>query len=309
MKKIIQGAFLAAFAGCCWGSMGVACQYLFTHCQFTSQDLTSLRLMGAGVLLLLLMSIFGKRNIFKIFADRRNLVDIFVYGIGVLLIQYTFLAAIETSNAGTAAIMVCVGPLMIIFYFALAKKRKPTFRELMCLCLAVTGVTLIATKGNFSTLDLSYKGVCWGLASAAFGSFCTVQPKAMIERVGVSLVVGWGMFIGGAVACCLSSPFTMNVIWSPTAILCYIWIIFFGTVVAFWCYLKSTEYVIASISAILASFEPFTAVLLSVILLGATFNSYELLGAAAIIANMVIVSWPTHAETLSAESPKNHSPE
>ena len=85
------------------------------------------------------------------------------------------------------------------------------------------------------------------------------------------------------------------------AIACYIWIILFGTVVAFWCYLKSTEYVIASISAILASFEPFTAVLLSVVLLGATFNTFELIGAAAIIANMVIVSWPTSTASLLAD--------
>ena len=71
------------------------------------------------------------------------------------------------------------------------------------------------------------------------------------------------------------------------------WIIAFGTVAAFWCYLKSTEYVIPSITAILGSFEPLSAVVLSVIILGATFNSYELLGAAAILANMLILAWPS----------------
>ena len=64
-------------------------------------------------------------------------------------------------------------------------------------------------------------------------------------------------------------------------------------VAAFWCYLKSTEYVIPSITAILGSFEPLSAVVLSVIILGATFNSYELLGAAAILANMLILAWPS----------------
>ena len=28
MLKILKGVFLAAFAGCCWGSMAVAAQYL-----------------------------------------------------------------------------------------------------------------------------------------------------------------------------------------------------------------------------------------------------------------------------------------
>ena len=44
MLKILKGVFLAAFAGCCWGSMAVAAQYLFTDCGFQARHLTTLRL-------------------------------------------------------------------------------------------------------------------------------------------------------------------------------------------------------------------------------------------------------------------------
>ena len=110
MLKILKGVFLAAFAGCCWGSMAVAAQYLFTNCGFEARHLTTLRLIGAGVLLLALQAAFGGfQSILKPFKEKRNIRDVLIYGVGVLLIQYTFFLAIEQSNAGTAAIMVGVG--------------------------------------------------------------------------------------------------------------------------------------------------------------------------------------------------------
>ena len=224
-----------------------------------------------------------------------------IYGVGVLLIQYTFFLAIEQSNAGTAAIMVGVGPLFIIGYLAICKHRKPVPKEFFCLFLAITGVSLVVTKGNFESLDFVSTGAFWGLLSSAFGAFCTVQPKNVISRVGVSNVVGWGMVVGGSIACLFTNPFAMDVHWTLPSVLCYFQIIAFGTVAAFWCYLKSTEYVIPSITAILGSFEPLSAVALSVIILGATFNSYELLGATAILANMLILAWSSKdTESLTA---------
>ncbi len=443
MLKILKGVFLAAFAGCCWGSMAVAAQYLFTNCGFEARHLTTLRLIGAGVLLLALQAAFGGfQSILKPFKEKRNIRDVLIYGVGVLLIQYTFFLAIEQSNAGTAAIMVgvgplfiigylrnirdvliygvgvlliqytfflaieqsnagtaaimvgvgplfiigylaickhrkpvpkeffClflaisgvslqsnagtaaimvgVGPLFIIGYLAICKHRKPVPKEFFCLFLAISGVSLVVTKGNFESLDFVstgafwgllssafgafctvqpknvisrvgvsnvvgwgmvvggsiaclFTGAFWGLLSSAFGAFCTVQPKNVISRVGVSNVVGWGMVVGGSIACLFTNPFAMDVHWTLPSVLCYFQIIAFGTVAAFWCYLKSTEYVIPSITAILGSFEPLSAVALSVIILGATFNSYELLGATAILANMLILAWPSKdTESLTA---------
>ena len=131
-----------------------------------------------------------------------------------------------------------------------------------------------------------------GLSICSVRCFCTVQPKQVIERAGVSFVVGWGMLIGGLIAMCFTSPFNDNAQWTIPAILAYAQIVLFGTVAAFWCYLKSTEFVLPSISAILGSFEPFSAVLLSVIFLNSSFNTYELIGGTAIVANMIILAWP-----------------
>ena len=59
--KTLKGITLASTAGICWGSMGVAAQYLMAECRFTVLDLTSIRLLGAGILLVLL-DIFWNRT-------------------------------------------------------------------------------------------------------------------------------------------------------------------------------------------------------------------------------------------------------
>ena len=53
MKKgYLIGVVLAATAGVFWGSMGIAAEYLMRAFNFAALDLVSLRLLGAGVLLL-----------------------------------------------------------------------------------------------------------------------------------------------------------------------------------------------------------------------------------------------------------------
>jgi len=57
-------------------------------------------------------------------------------------------------------------------------------------------------------------------------------------------------------------------------------------------YLRSTEFIPPALTSILASFEPLSAVVLCVLLLGTSFNYVECIGAALIISNLFILSIP-----------------
>ncbi|MCD8339838.1 MAG: EamA family transporter [Burkholderiales bacterium] len=266
---------------------------IITQWGFTPNDLTSQRMIGAGVILLAFIAFTQRRNPFRDLLNSRNFRDLAVYGSSILAMQYSFFVAIDVSNAGTATIMVGFGPLFIIAYSFLFKGRRPIFREFLCVFLAFVGIAFIITKGNFTGLDLSWKGSFWGIVSAAFGAVNPVQPRSVMDRIGVTSVVGWGMLIEGLLSCLFINPFASGITWNLTTFLCSLFLIVFGTVVPFCCYLKSTDYIIPSASAILNSFEPLSAVVLSVLILGTSFNVWEVLGGLAIISNMVILSWPT----------------
>lgn len=169
---------------------------------------------------------------------------------------------------------------------AYSERRAITLDEWISIALAIGGVSLLVTKGDFSTLDFSPAGVLWGIASAACGAFCTVQPKRMLTRLPVGVVVGWGMTLGGAILCLVNPPDVAAVEWNLVTTGLYFYIAAVGTVTAFWCYLRSLAYISAPTTALLANFEPLTAVVLGVLLLGLSLNASELVGI-ALLAVMV----------------------
>lgn len=288
--KTLKGVTLASIAGICWGSMGVAAQYLMANCQFTVLDLTSIRLLGAGILLVLLDIFWNRTRHVKEVFQKENLKDILVYGFALLCSQSTFFMSISSSNAATATIMVLTSPLFIIAYLAVAHHRRIKVLEMICLVLAMIGVILIITKGNWDTMDFSVAGVAWGLLSAMLGAVGTIQPGRVVRKLTVFPVIGWAMTFSGAAACLYNNPLETNVIWSTMGIICYLHIVLCGTIVSFCCFLKSMEFIAPPIASMLTCFEPLSAVVLSVILLGASFGFTEALGAVCILMTVFLLA-------------------
>lgn len=289
--RTLIGIGLAALSGIGFGAGGIAAQYLFTYCRFTPLDLVSVRLFGAGLILLLAYGIATRRNFFRdIFRNLRNIGAILVFGVGLLLLQLTFFVSIDKSNAGTASLMVGFVPLMILFWLAVREKRPVTGTEYVCLALAVTGVVLLVTRGDFTSLNFTVAGVVWGLISAGFQAFCTLQPKKVTGRIGVVPVLGCGLLVGGLLGFIVQPPFHMDVDWTPAAFANYLFIVLVASVLAYYSLLKSMEYVSASVTGLLSSFEPLTAVVLTVIVFHVPFNAWEITGAACVILNMVLLA-------------------
>lgn len=285
-----RGIVLASGAGLCWGCMSVAAQYLFTDLGFSPEDLVSLRLLASGALLIAIDFLLNPRNVVAPVFRRENLPAVLLYGAGVLSGQYTFFLSIAHTNAGTAAILIGTQPLMILLWLAFHDGRHITPREGFCLLLALFGVGCLVTKGDLSSLDFSAAGVVFGLLSAASGAFSTIQPRNVLRRIGAGLTAGWGLFAGGCIMTIFNPPWAARVAWTwETVAACFV-VILIGTVVAFWCYLASTKYVSPAVTGLLVSFEPLSAVVLSALLLGVTFGAWELAGAGAILANLVLLS-------------------
>ncbi len=180
IRTRIFGMFLAAMAGFLWGSMSVAAQFLMQSGTFPVNDLVSMRLLGAGLMLLLWEAAVSRSPVVRLFLE--NWKPLLVYGCGMLVIQWTFFKSIEVSNAATAALMVTFGPLFVTGWTAFSEKRAITLKEWVCIGLAAAGVVLIVTKGDFDAVDMSFEGAFWGIMSSAVGSFCTIQPRQVVNN-------------------------------------------------------------------------------------------------------------------------------
>ena len=284
----LAGVCLVIVAGLAWGSMGVVGQYLMQEYRFLPTDLVAARLVGAGIFLLALDIVQHPERLRSVFKSRSLFGMLTVYGVGLLAIQWTFFLAIQTSNAGTAAIMVMMAPVFIVFYYLFSGKRVFPL-EWISVVLALVGVVLIVTKGRWDSLDLASVGALWGLASAAGGAFCTLYPRRAMRQVGVTTCIGIGMTIGGLILCAVYPPWNMNVEWNLATLTGYVYIVLVGTVAAFWCYFKSMDYISPTATSVLTAFEPLSAVLLSLWWLNVSITSYEAWGAVLILSTVFLL--------------------
>ena len=116
-----KGIGLAIAAAVFWGSMGVCAQYLFQQCSFTPLDLVSMRLVLAGLILLIMERVVFGRNIISPLRNAKTTVGILVAGLLILVSQLTFMLSVAASNAGTAAIVLTLLSLICARWLSLTK--------------------------------------------------------------------------------------------------------------------------------------------------------------------------------------------
>lgn len=290
-KNVFFGMVFIAIAGILWGAMGSAVQYLFSlNVGFDPLRLVTLRQISAGVLFVAFGTVLLGRKMWNFFARPRDAFDVLVSGLLIFGAHYTFFEAIYYSNAGTAAILLTLVPLICAVWIAVREQRAPRLVETVCFLLASAGVSLIVTDGDFSSLKFSALSLVWGLASAGFAAAYCLQPLAVISRIGVTPVVAWGIFFGGVAASCMCAPWRIEIAWSLPVSGAFAFVVIFGTVAAFWLYLRGLKWVSPVVAGLLNCMEPLSAFLFSILLLSDTLGWWQSLGVALVLSNVCLLA-------------------
>lgn len=292
-KNIWKGFLLVAFGACCWGISGNVGQFLKTTRGFSLEWLVSCRLLVGGFLLLCYLFIKHNKKVFMIWQYKENRISLPIFAIfGMLPAQYTYFVAIKYSNAATATVLQYTGPVLIVLYIALRQKKLPSIPECIAVICALFGTFLLATNGNIHSLALSPKALTWGILSAFALAFYTIQPKKMLEKWDSSYVIGWGMLIAGIAIFPIHPITRFSGIMDIQAIIAMIFILTFGTIFAFCCYLTGVAIVGATKGSLIACLEPLSATIVSIVWLKQDFSYIDLIGFAFIIATIGILSLP-----------------
>lgn len=293
-KGTIIGTFLTISGGILWGISGVCGQFLFQNKDVTASWLVPLRLVTAGFLLLCYYLIRDKGKAFDIWKIKRNRIDIIIYGLaGMMLCQYSYFQTIEWSNAGTATVIQYLGPALIVVWVCLQTKRLPEKKEVLGVILAVTGIFLIATHGNPTTLALSQKALIMGLISAVSVVIYTVKPARMQAEFDTPLILAWGMLIGGTALTIAFRSWNNKVIFDGETFTALTFIILFGTMAGFSMYMTGVK-MIGSVKASLYScVEPVASMVLTAVWMKVSFTTPDLIGTVFVIATIIILALPT----------------
>ncbi|WP_409273860.1 EamA family transporter [Neobacillus sp. SCS-31] len=286
-----KGIALVLIGATLWGISGTVAQYLFQRQGFSPAWLVDIRLLLAGSILMAIGGVKDPAKMTGIWKSRRDAGALLLFSIlGMLAVQYTYFAAIDHSNAAAATVLQYLAPTMIAAYLAIKGRKLPTGLEISAIILALVGTLLLVTKGNIGTLSISGLAVFWGIASAVTLAFYTLQPRELLAKWGSITVTGWGMVIGGLFFSFINPPWMFEGTISFRSLLAVLFVVIFGTLLAFYCYLESLKYISASETSLLASVEPLSAAFVSVIWLNVPFGFEEWLGTFCIISTIAILS-------------------
>ena len=293
MKKNDNTGMLSTFVGgTLWGINGVMGNYLFLNKNVITPWLIPYRLILAGFLLLGYLYYKKGSKIFDVLKNPKDLFQIVLFGfIGMLGTQYTYFSAIQFSNAAIATVLTYFGPTLVLIYMCLREKRKPLKYEIVSICLSSFGVFLLATHGDITSLQISFKALIWGILSALSVVFYTVQPESLLKKYGASIVVAWGMMIGGIFIAFVTKPWNISVTFDFVTFLVLMLIIVFGTIIAFILYLTGVNIIGPTKASIIACIEPVAATICAILFLGVTFDFLDVIGFICIISTIFIVAY------------------
>ena len=290
MSKAFKGTLFTVIAGIAWGLSGTSGQYLMAH-GISALVLTNIRLIVAGLLLVLLSYIKSKEQFISFLKDKSSLFSLLLFSLfGLFLNQLAYLSAIQETNAGTATVLQYVCPVGILAYTCIKDRVAPTIAEIISMILAIGGTFLIATHGQLDQLSMTPAGLFWGLFSALTYALYIILPIKLIQKWGRILVIGVGMTISGFVAVPFTGIIGARIPMSFDIFLAFAGIILIGTVFAYTAFLKGASMVGPVKSSLLASIEPISAVFFAFMIMGDIFYPVDFLGMAMILLAVTIIS-------------------
>jgi drug/metabolite transporter (DMT)-like permease len=272
-----------------FGVGGTFAQFLFQRRGVNIDWLVTMRLLCAGAALLSIAAARQGRAVLAIW--RQDPAAVILFGlVGMMPVQYTYMAAIDASNTATATVLQFTSPAMIALWLALVGRRWPDRRELAAIALAMLGTFFLVTHGRLGALSISPLALFWGLASAVAAAFNSIQPAALLRKYGASLVGGWGMLVGGVALSFLHAPWKVEGTWDARAYIFLAFILLFGTLAAFYLYIKALRLIGAQKSSLLTCAEPLSAAVLAVWWLGVPWGGMDWLGTGCILVTIALLA-------------------
>lgn len=296
-RRFWRGVIAALVGGALWGFSGTCAQYLYQHYEIDPLFITWVRMLGSGILFLVLLAFTQRAKLRAIAGDRRELGRLALFGIaGLFLCQFTYTTSVNATNAGTATVLQSLNTVFILAATCLMMRRAPRAMELGGLALALVATWLIATKGNLTALMIPPAGLAWGLINAASCTFYIMYPKHLFARWGSLPVTGIGMLIGGIAAVAI---WGLGGLWGAApvvpelgldGVLVLAAIVVVGTLAAFGLYLHGVSIVGSVKGGLLGTTEPASAMVFAALWLGTMFAWADWIGLVLMVAMIFLVT-------------------
>ncbi|MDQ0271451.1 DMT family transporter [Cytobacillus purgationiresistens] len=287
------GIIFVLFGASFWGIGGTAADYLFDVEQINMNWYVTTRLIISGVLLLGVQAFLtNTKQVLSIWSDSNYRIPLLLFSlIGMLLVQYSYMASIEAGNAAIATLLQYLAPIYIIIWLTFKRYQKPNVSDIIAIFITIIGTILLLTNGSFQSLTVSSVAILWGIISGISLAFYTLYAQKLLHSYSSVSVVGWAMLVSGVFMNFIHPIWKVETSgWTLVTIIVLTLTIIFGTTLAFWMFIKSLEYLEAKEATLLGTVEPLTAVVSSIVWLRLPFGIWQMIGMLLILILVVYLS-------------------
>lgn len=287
------GIILAILGASFWGLGGTVSDYLFKQQNIDINWYVTARLLISGFLLLTIFKILNPRqSIFIVFRNVTNTIQLLIFStLGMLLVQYAYMASINYGNAAIATLLQYIAPVYIILWFIIRKKETFKLFDVIAILLTLTGTFLLLTNGSLDSLMVSSSSMIWGIISGLSLAFYSIYASNLLSKFPAILVVGWAMLISGILMNFKAPIWQFTISQIDISVILYLAFgIILGTAMAFFFFIKSLNYLSAKETTLFGIIEPVMAIVASALWLKVVFLPFQLLGIVLIIILILALS-------------------
>ena len=286
-----KGIVFTLLGATCWGLSGVLGEYLLNVSKIDPVWIIANRLFFSGIAMVAILLLKDKHDLMRVFSNKIDILKLLNFSFfGLLICQGTFFLTIKHTNAGMATVIQYIGPVIIMLYYCIIGRRWPLPREVIAIVVSLFGTVLIATHFDFSKLNISTLGLFWGLLSAFGLASYNIFSISLTTKYGVMPIMAWGLLIAGVVVYFTTGSNYVPDNFTLIDFICMSGVVIIGTILSFSLYLEGVRLIGAVTGSIIGCFEPIAAIIFSFLLLGTTFGTIDLIGAAFILSAVIVLS-------------------
>ena len=284
----LSAVLFVLLAGTAWAASGTAAQHFYTQSAHVPIELTQVRLLLSSALFFLLAWWSGglKRGVRSVRRNPRILVQLAVHGtLGIMFVQYSYFEGIAAGDAAATTVITYTSPAMMILYLVLRHRRLPSAAEAGTVIVAVVGVFLLVTGGDFGRLSVPVACIVWSLVSAIAFVFAMIYPMHLLRLFDRFFLLAVCMLIGGLALL----PLTQVILNVGSFFTAQTWpdlliIIGIGTIVAFFAFNVGLRWLSPEETAITATIEPVASVIFAWLIFDTHFVALQIVGIVLVIA-------------------------
>lgn len=291
---VVRGVAFALLSGVLFGVSGTVSKNLMTVYAVDPLWLSAARQLGACLLFFVASAAMPaeRAQLRRAVRSPRSLLAMVALGLcGILFSQVGYLEAIDITNAATATVLENCSLLFLLAYTCLTRRKPPLPRETLGVALALAGLFLLATGGDVASLVIPPAGLAWGLAAGLSTAVISILPARPALRGWSSFVVNaFAMLAGGLAVFAAARPWQVSPALDAFGVGSVLFAVVVGTFGAYALYVQAAKDVGPMRAALLATIEPLTALVTSMLWLGQAFSATDLAGFALIMTMVYLTT-------------------